>query len=102
MRNGEWAIYEYCWHAAHDPVFAALRDFALSPVHATDPAGSVAIDIQPMRFSGDMNTSLGNSINNWLALYAALHHVKSPDPRAFVIEGDDAILVLERKALPAF
>lgn len=57
--------------------------------------------IRPMRFSGDMNTSLGNSIHNYLALSAALETVHC-NPYGFVCEGDDALICIEQSAVQGF
>lgn len=77
-----------------DPVFLALQTHALAPVIARDARNTVRMKIRPMRFSGDMNTSLGNSIHNYLALSAALESVHC-NPYGFVCEGDDALICIE-------
>lgn len=47
-----------------------------------------------MRFSGEMNTSLGNTINNWLMISSALSFIGAKDPYRFVVEGDDALVAV--------
>lgn len=44
-----------------------------------------------LRFSGDMNTSLGNTITNYLSISTAMDFCNCPDWAA-VVEGDDALL----------
>lgn len=52
------------------------------PVSATTPT---------VRFSGECNTSLGNSINNLLCIQSALRH-QGADSEAVIVEGDDSIV----------
>lgn len=47
--------------------------------------------VRPVRFSGECNTSLGNSINNYVCLKAALM-VCGVSEAPVVVEGDDAIV----------
>lgn len=106
MSHGEWAIYASVWQATDssgtlDPVFATLMRHALSPVTARDARNTVRMKIDPMRFSGDMNTSLGNTLHNYMALSAALSSVGC-NPYGFVCEGDDALVCIDRDRVDGF
>lgn len=72
--------------------FERIRSYCLSPVTAYAINGCCKMTIQPMRFSGDMNTSLGNTITNYLAIHSGLLSIGSKYPYNFVCEGDDAIV----------
>lgn len=76
MERGEWQIYRQCWGGPNaDPVLDLLQDYALRPVVAKSYKSNVTVTLPPMRFSGDMNTSLGNSIHNYLLIHSGLLHV---------------------------
>lgn len=49
------------------------------------------------RWSGDMNTSLGNTISNLLCLRAALS-MCGEDPDRLIVEGDDSLVHIEDPA----
>lgn len=48
------------------------------------------------RWSGDMNTSLGNTISNLLCLRAALI-LTGNDPDRLIVEGDDSLCHVENR-----
>lgn len=54
-----------------------------------------------IRFSGEMNTSLGNTVNNWLMITTSLLYVKA-DPNRFVCEGDDCLVAVPKGKEEAF
>lgn len=54
-----------------------------------------------LRFSGEMNTSLGNSAVNWLMIHTALIMLDE-DPWAFVVEGDDSLIRLHSSNVERF
>lgn len=49
------------------------------------------------RWSGDMNTSLGNTISNLLCLRTALK-LAGEDPDRVIVEGDDSLVHVEHPA----
>lgn len=108
MKQGEWKLYGRLWGLEKNPIFQLLREYALSEVRAVSArankkaASPVDLIIKPMRFSGDMNTSLGNSIHNYLLIRSALECVGSPRLDTFVLEGDDALIALPRRLVAPF
>lgn len=54
-----------------------------------------------IRFSGEMNTSLGNTVNNWLMITTALLYIKA-DPSKFVCEGDDCLVCVPSDSVDQF
>lgn len=104
MSEGEWKIYEHAWNACEvgHRYFNLLREYALSPIDPVaqhDP--SIKAHIEPMRFSGDMNTSVGNSIHNWLLIRSALYSIGA-NPDCFFVEGDDAFVAILPQYVQAF
>lgn len=102
-RLAEWVVYEKLLHTdVNHHYFSLARRLLTSDVSVTF-GGHARYKGPTLRFSGDMTTSLGNTINNICCIAAARWHA-SGRPRVdwvefvsrlpLVAEGDDSIQAL--------
>lgn len=94
----EWEHSIYNSHF-HDPYLRMLLRWQVNNVgRCFTPEGSIKYRVKGCRFSGDMNTALGNCLIMCALVYSYLHHV-GVDTFEFVNNGDDGVIIIERADL---
>lgn len=87
QKHAEMVVYKDCL-----PVkFHKYLDQLVADTTICNKSAGVYARTVALRFSGDMNTSLGNTITNYLSISTAMSFCRCDDWRA-VVEGDDALL----------
>lgn len=76
--------------------FHACLDELTAPVHMTERNTKIGLSCDAIRWSGEMNTSLGNSIMNYASIMAAAEYLGYQVTA--VVEGDDALIGVPAEA----
>lgn len=80
-------------------VYHKFLDRLLDDVTAVNVQTGVELKFSAIRLSGEMNTSLGNTITNLVSIYSACEILGVHEPRC-VVEGDDAMVSVPRGVDP--
>lgn len=91
-------MYELLLNPCADPLVTFAIEYLTKNVVVRSRNGTM-YQGPTCRMSGEMNTSLGNSINNLIIIWSALRVLADefhcePDYNAVIVEGDDSLCAI--------